>query len=122
MPHPPSWERLKPGRAQKGRRARFLQTQMVMQPEALKRFCWRDRRTTGLPVLAGVFLLKSARIACEPECARRTDSPALIDRLAAAEDPAAEGIQTSPPNRWQPINSNRQGWHLMAVKRKSESR
>ena len=41
--------------------ARFLQTQMVMDPYVLENFCKDIAETLGLPVLAGVFLLKSAK-------------------------------------------------------------
>lgn len=74
--------------------ARFLQTQMVMDGAVLERFCTDLAAPLELPVLAGVFLLKSAKNAgfinrmvpgaCIPD--------ALIARLEAAEDPAAEGL------------------------------
>jgi methylenetetrahydrofolate reductase (NADPH) len=97
--------------------ARFLQTQMVMDGEALRRFVDEVTAPLGLPVLAGVFLLKSARNAsfinrvvpgaCIPQ--------PIIDRLAASSDPAAEGIAIAA----EQVASYReiaQGVHLMAVK------
>ena len=41
--------------------ARFVQTQMVMDPAALERFQRELAGPLQLPVLAGVFLLKSAK-------------------------------------------------------------
>lgn len=97
--------------------ARFLQTQMVMDTEALRRFVEELTGPLGLPVLAGVFLLKSARNArfinrvvpgaCIPE--------AIIARLEGAADPAAEGIAIAA----EQVASYRgiaQGVHLMAIK------
>ena len=46
---------------QAGRRCRFVQTQMVMDPAALERFQRELAVPMQLPVLAGVFLLKSAK-------------------------------------------------------------
>jgi methylenetetrahydrofolate reductase (NADPH) len=95
----------------------FVQTQMVMDAEALRRFVEEITAPLGLPVLAGVFLLKSARNAlfinrvvpgaCIPQ--------SLIDRLDQADDPAAEGILIAA----EQVASYRQiaqGVHLMAIK------
>jgi methylenetetrahydrofolate reductase (NADPH) len=97
--------------------ARFLQTQMVMDAEVLRRFVEELAAPLGLPVLAGVFLLKSARNAefvnrvvpgaCIPQ--------ALIDRLAAASDPAAEGVAIAAEQVCA-YSRIAQGVHLMAVK------
>jgi methylenetetrahydrofolate reductase (NADPH) len=90
---------------------------MVMDAEALRRFVEEITAPLGLPVLAGVFLLKSARNAlfinrvvpgaCIPQ--------SLIDRLDQADDPAAEGILIAA----EQVASYRQiaqGVHLMAIK------
>jgi methylenetetrahydrofolate reductase (NADPH) len=97
--------------------ARFLQTQMVMDAERLKRFVGELTAPLDLPVLAGVFLLKSARNAmfinrvvpgaCIPQ--------AIIDRLAAASDPADEGISIAA-EQVAAYAGIAQGVHLMAVK------
>jgi len=51
----------------KGRRCRFLQTQMVMQPEALKSASVGEiAAPLGLPVLAGVFFLAEVGAKCRP--------------------------------------------------------
>jgi len=97
--------------------ARFLQTQMVMDASSLQRFVEEVTAPLGLPVLAGVFLLKSARNAsfinrvvpgaCIPQ--------AIIDRLAAAGDPAAEGMAIAA-EQVERYRSIAQGVHLMAIK------
>ena len=97
--------------------ARFIQTQMVMDAGVLERFCREIAEPMQLPVLAGVFLLKSARNAsfinrmvpgaCIPEN--------LIARLEAAADPAAEGIQIAAEQVQQYLGVA-QGVHLMAIK------
>jgi methylenetetrahydrofolate reductase (NADPH) len=117
-PHSPSWS----GLASRVRRkaeagARFMQTQMVMHPDALKRFVEEITGPMGIPVLAGVFLLKSARNA---QFINRVVPGAaipehLIDRLAAAVDPAAEGMVIAA-EQIRSYASIAQGVHLMAVK------
>ena len=97
--------------------ARFLQTQMVMDAEALKRFVGEITGPLDLPVLAGVFLLKSAKNAafinrvvpgaCIPQ--------GVIDRLASAADPADEGISIAA-EQVAAYAAIAQGVHLMAVK------
>ncbi len=97
--------------------ARFVQTQMVTDGQALRRFIEEVTAPLGVPVLAGVFLLKSARNArfinrvvpgaCIPD--------SLIRRLEESADPAAEGVaiaaeQVGEYRQWA------QGVHLMAVK------
>jgi methylenetetrahydrofolate reductase (NADPH) len=117
-PHSPSWS----GLASRVRRkaeagARFMQTQMVMHPDALKRFVEEITGPLGIPVLAGVFLLKSARNA---QFINRVVPGAaipehLIDRLAAAVDPAAEGMAIAA-EQIRSYATIAQGVHLMAVK------
>lgn len=97
--------------------ARFIQTQMVMQPDPLKRFVEEITGPLGVPVLAGVFLLKSARNALfinrvVPGAAIPQE---LIDRLAAAQDPAEEGIAIAA-EQVRSYATIAQGVHLMAVK------
>jgi methylenetetrahydrofolate reductase (NADPH) len=117
-PHSPSWS----GLASRVRKkweagAKFLQTQMVMHPDALKRFVDEITGPLDLPVLAGVFLLKSARNALfinrvVPGAAIPQH---LIDRLAASSDPAAEGIAIAA-EQVITYSAIAQGVHLMAVK------
>jgi methylenetetrahydrofolate reductase (NADPH) len=97
--------------------ARFLQTQMVMDAQALRRFVEEVSAPLGLPVLAGVFLLKSAKNAAfiNRVVPGASIPQAIIDRLAASADPAAEGIAIAAEQvaTYQGIA---QGVHLMAVK------
>ena len=117
-PQSPSWSGLKSRIHRKhAAGARFLQTQMVMDSECLKRFVGEITGPLGLPVLAGVFLLKSAKNAtfinrvvpgaCIPQ--------SIIDRLAAASDPADEGINIAA-EQVASYAEIAQGVHLMAVK------
>jgi len=117
-PHCPSWSGLKARLCRKQQAgARFLQTQMVMDAEILRRFVGELSGPLGLPVLAGVFLLKSAKNAAfinrvvPGACIPQT----IIDRLAAAADPADEGISIAAEQvaSYARIAS---GVHLMAVK------
>jgi methylenetetrahydrofolate reductase (NADPH) len=117
-PQCPSWA----GLAARVRRkhaagARFLQTQMVMDREALHRFVEEISGPLGLPVLAGVFLLKSARNAAfiNRVVPGARIPQAVIDRLAAAADPAAEGIAIAA-EQVVAYSKLAQGVHLMAVK------
>jgi methylenetetrahydrofolate reductase (NADPH) len=117
-PQSPSWSGLSSRIRRKQRAgARFVQTQMVMDEDCLKRFVDEITAPLGLPVLAGVFLLKSAKNAafinrvvpgaCIPQ--------AIIDRLAAASNPADEGI-TIAAEQVRRYAQSCQGVHLMAVK------
>jgi len=117
-PQSPSWSGLiSRVRRKQEAGARFLQTQMVMDAAALRRFVEEITGPLGLPVLAGVFLLKSARNAqfinrvvpgaCIPQ--------SLIDRLAGAADPAAEGVAIAA-EQVASYRSIAQGVHLMAIK------
>ena len=97
--------------------ARFLQTQMVMDAEALKRFCAEIAEPLGVPVLAGVFLLKSAKNAAfiNRVVPGAQIPQQLIDRLAAAADPREEGIRIAA-EQLQAYSTIASGVHLMAVK------
>jgi methylenetetrahydrofolate reductase (NADPH) len=117
-PQCPSWSGLR-ARVQRKRQAgaRFLQTQMVFDVEALRRFVAEIAAPLGLPVLAGVFLLKSARNAAfiNRVVPGANIPQAVIDRLAAASDPAAEGICIAAEQVARYVTIA-QGVHLMAIK------
>ena len=117
-PQSPSWSGLSSRIRRKQKAgARFVQTQMVMDEDCLKRFVDEITAPLGLPVLAGVFLLKSAKNAafinrvvpgaCIPQ--------SIIDRLAAASNPADEGI-TIAAEQVSRYAKTCQGVHLMAGK------
>ena len=97
--------------------ARFVQTQMVMDPEALERFQRELAGPLDLPVLAGVFLLKSAKNAAfiNRVVPGAKIPQQLIDRLAAAENPRLEGIRIAA-EQVQTYCSIASGVHVMAVK------
>jgi methylenetetrahydrofolate reductase (NADPH) len=97
--------------------ARFLQTQMVTDADCLRRFVEEISGPLGLPVLAGVFLLKSARNAAfiNRVVPGANIPQSIIDRLAAATDPADEGISIAA-EQVASYAQIAQGVHLMAVK------
>jgi methylenetetrahydrofolate reductase (NADPH) len=117
-PQSPSWSGLKSRIVRKHEAgARFLQTQMVMDGESLKRFVGEITGPLGLPVLAGVFLLKSAKNAAfiNRVVPGANIPQAIIDRLAAASNPADEGISIAA-EQVAAYAGIAQGLHLMAVK------
>ena len=117
-PQSASWSGLKSRLLRKKQAgARFIQTQMVMDAEALKRFVGDLAAPLDLPVLAGVFLLKSARNAAfiNRVVPGANIPQAVIDRLAAAPDPAAEGIAIAAEQVGAYLQIA-QGVHLMAIK------
>lgn len=117
-PQSPSWSGLKARvRRKQAAGARFLQTQMVSDADALRRFVEEIAAPLGLPVLAGVFLLKSARNAAfiNRVVPGANIPQSLIDRLAAAADPAAEGVAIAAEQA-ACYAGIAQGVHLMAIK------
>jgi len=117
-PQSASWSGLKSRLLRKKQAgARFVQTQMVMDAEALKRFVGDLAAPLDLPVLAGVFLLKSARNAAfiNRMVPGANIPQAVIDRLAAAPDPAAEGVAIAAEQVGAYLQIA-QGIHLMAIK------
>ncbi|CAK6686419.1 Bifunctional homocysteine S-methyltransferase/5,10-methylenetetrahydrofolate reductase [Cyanobium usitatum str. Tous] len=117
-PQSASWSGLKSRLLRKKQAgARFVQTQMVMDAEALKRFVGDLAAPLDLPVLAGVFLLKSARNAAfiNRVVPGANIPQAVIDRLAAAPDQAAEGIAIAAEQVGTYLQIA-QGVHLMAIK------
>ena len=97
--------------------AHFLQTQMVMEPKVLERFCKEITEPIQIPVLAGVFLLKSSKNAqfinrvvpgaCIPE--------SIISRLENSANPIDEGISIAAEQVKCYLGIS-QGVHIMAVK------
>jgi methylenetetrahydrofolate reductase (NADPH) len=97
--------------------AQFFQSQMVTDFEQLERFMDKLGRPAGKPILAGIFLLKSAKNA---EFINRNlpgvkIPDGIIQRLANAAHPLEEGIRIAA----EQVRQARQichGVHLMAVK------
>ena len=117
-PHSRSWSGLQRRLQRKAAAgARFVQTQMVMDPQVLERFQQELAGPLQLPVLAGVFLLKSAKNA---RFINRVVPGAyipnhLIERLEDASDPAMEGVAIAAEQVRQYLGIV-QGVHLMAIK------
>jgi methylenetetrahydrofolate reductase (NADPH) len=98
--------------------AQFFQSQLISDFELLDKFMHQIATSYQKPVLAGIFLLKSAKNA---EFINRnvpgvTIPQATIDRLARASNPLEEGIQIAA-EQVKLASQICQGVHLMAVKR-----
>ncbi len=98
--------------------AQFFQSQLVADFDRLDKFMNTIARGVDKPILAGIFLLKSAKNA---EFINRNVPGVhipqhLIDRLAAASNPLREGMKIAA----EQVQQARQlchGVHMMAVKR-----
>ena len=97
--------------------ARFIQTQMIMEKENLIEFCEKISNPLEIPVIAGVFLLKSYKNALfinkYVPGANIPDN--ILNRLKDAKDPSEEGIQIAAEQA-QEFYNIANGVHLMAVK------
>ena len=98
--------------------AQFFQSQMITDFDKLEKFMTQIASTSDKPILAGIFLLKSAKNAkfinnYVPGVNIPDD---LIDRLANAEKPLEEGIKIAA-EQVKIAQTMCQGVHLMAVKR-----
>lgn len=98
--------------------AQFFQSQLITDFERLEKFM--DTIASGYkkPILAGIFLLKSAKNAqFINRCVPGVNIPQhIIDRLAKAKDPFEEGIKIAA-EQVQIARQLCQGVHMMAVKR-----
>ncbi len=97
--------------------AQFLQTQMIMDPKVLERFCKEITEPLKIPVLAGVFLLKSAKNA---QFINRVVPGAfipesIISRLESSSNSIDEGISIAA-EQVKSFMGIAQGVHIMAVK------
>lgn len=97
--------------------AQFFQSQLITDFERLDKFM-HLATNSGKPVLAGIFLLKSAKNAqfinrCVPGVNIPQD---IIERLEKAQDPLQEGIAIAA-EQVQLARQLCQGVHMMAVKR-----
>ncbi|MCD8485974.1 MAG: methylenetetrahydrofolate reductase [Desertifilum sp.] len=98
--------------------AQFFQSQLITDFERLDKFMTQIAATSGKPILAGIFLLKSAKNAqFINRCVPGVQIPdSIIERLAQAEDPLQEGVKIAA----EQVQLARQlchGVHMMAVKR-----
>jgi methylenetetrahydrofolate reductase (NADPH) len=98
--------------------AQFFQSQLISDFDRLEKFMAEIARPAGKPILAGIFLLKSAKNArFINRVVPGVQIPEhIIDRLEAASDPLAEGV-TIAAEQVQMAKEICQGVHLMAVKR-----
>jgi len=97
--------------------AKFIQTQMVMEKENLIEFCENISNPLEIPVIAGVFLLKSYKNALfiNKYVPGANIPEIIINRLKDAKDPLQEGIEIAAEQAKDFINIAN-GIHLMAVK------
>ena len=98
--------------------AQFFQSQLITDFDCLDKFMTQVAAGCGKPILAGIFLLKSAKNA---QFINRNvpgvDIPQhLIDRLAQASDPLQEGVKIAA-EQVTLAKDLCQGVHLMAIKR-----
>ncbi len=98
--------------------AQFFQSQLVTDFERLEKFMDKIAAGTGKPILAGIFLLKSAKNAqFINRCVPGVNIPQhIIDRLEQASDPLQEGMKIAA-EQVQVARQLCQGVHMMAVKR-----
>ena len=98
--------------------AQFFQSQLITDFERLEKFMSQIASSSNKPILAGIFLLKSAKNAqFINRCVPGVNIPqTTIDRLANAEDPLQEGIAIAA-EQVKLARQTCQGIHMMAVKR-----
>ena len=118
-PQSPSWSGLQRRFERKLEAgAQFFQSQLISDFSRLETFMDQIAINTDKPILAGIFLLKSAKNAqfinrCVPGV---QIPPHIIDRLAQAADPLKEGVKIAA----EQVKTARQlcqGVHMMAVRR-----
>ncbi len=118
-PQLPSWSSLQKRYERKVEAgAQFFQTQLISDFERLQKFMDQVASGFGKPLLAGIFLLKSAKNAeFLNRCVPGVQIPqSTIDRLAAAPDPLKEGVAIAA-EQVRLARDLCQGVHLMAIKR-----
>ena len=98
--------------------AEFFQSQMITDFEIFEKFMTQIAAGCNKPILAGIFLLKSAKNArfinkCVPGV---TIPEHIIDRLERAKNPLEEGMKIAA-EQVQIAQDLCQGVHMMAVKR-----
>ena len=97
--------------------ASFLQTQMVMERNDLINFCKEISAPLEIPVIAGVFLLKSYKNALfiNKNVPGANIPENILNRLKEANDPLREGILIAAEQAKDFIDIA-EGIHIMAVK------
>jgi methylenetetrahydrofolate reductase (NADPH) len=118
-PQCPSWSGLQSRFERKlAAGAQFFQSQLITDFERLEKFMDTIAAGCNKPILAGIFLLKSAKNAqFINRCVPGVNIPEhIIDRLAQAKDPLEEGMKIAA-EQVQIARQLCQGVHMMAVKR-----
>ncbi len=118
-PQSPSWSGLKSRFERKiAAGAQFFQSQMITDFEKLDKFMNQIASVSDKPILAGIFLLKSAKNAqfINRYVPGVNIPDSIIERLAQAEEPLQEGISIAA-EQVKLAQDICQGVHLMAVKR-----
>ena len=97
--------------------AGFIQTLMIMDKKFLFNFCKDISEPIGLPVIAGVFLLKSYKNALfiNKYVPGANIPENILNRLKESKDPLEEGIEIAA-EQVQAFMEFSQGVHIMAVK------
>jgi methylenetetrahydrofolate reductase (NADPH) len=118
-PQSPSWSGLQrrfEAKVKAG--AQFFQSQLITDFDRLSKFMDQVAAGYDRPVLAGIFLLKSAKNAnFINRCVPGAQIPeSIIDRLGQATNPLQEGVQIAA-EQVQAARQICQGVHLMAVRR-----
>ncbi|MGB3509114.1 MAG: methylenetetrahydrofolate reductase [Microcoleaceae cyanobacterium] len=98
--------------------SQFFQSQLISDFEKLEKFMNQIAVDSNKPILAGIFLLKSAKNAAFiNKYVPGVDIPEhIIDRLAKAEKPLEEGIKIAA-EQVQMASQMCHGVHMMAIKR-----
>ena len=98
--------------------AQFFQSQLICDFDRLEKFMVKIADGSGKPVLAGIFLLKSAKNAqFINRCVPGVQIPDhIIERLEQAKDPLSEGMAIAA-EQVKLARQLCQGVHMMAVKR-----
>lgn len=98
--------------------AQFFQSQMITDFDKLDKFMTQIASISDKPILAGIFLLKSAKNAkFINKYVPGVDIPdTIIERLANAEKPLEEGVKIAA-EQVKLAQTMCQGVHLMAIKR-----
>jgi methylenetetrahydrofolate reductase (NADPH) len=98
--------------------AQFFQSQLISDFDRLEKFMDQLASGTNKPILAGIFLLKSAKNAefINKYVPGVQIPQTIIDRLARANDPLEEGMKIAA-EQVQLARQLCQGVHMMAVKR-----
>ena len=98
--------------------AQFFQSQMITDFEKLEKFMTQIASVSDKPILAGIFLLKSAKNAqfINNYVPGVNIPDSIIERLAKAEQPLQEGMKIAA-EQVKLAKTICQGVHMMAVKK-----